>query len=78
VKDGNVYSQPSYIAFGTNYEMAIADAYFVGKTIYPEQFADVDPTQKLDEITTFFLGAPLSADLAAQNCEFTKYDLTNL
>ena len=78
VQNGNVFSLVSYRFYATNVDLAIANCYQVGCSVYPEQFADVDPTQKLDEITTFFLGAPLSADLAAQNCEFTKYDLTNL
>ena len=30
----------------------------------PEAFEGIDPTQKLDEITTLFRGVPLSADLA--------------
>ena len=58
VKENKVFSQPSYIAFGTNYELAIADAYFVGKTIYPDKFADVDVEAKADEIFTAVLGAP--------------------
>ena len=75
VKNGNVYSLVSYRFYATNVDLAIANCYQVGRCVYPEQFADVDPTQKLDEITTFFLGAPLSADLAAQNLSFTSYDL---
>ena len=58
VKNGNVYSQPPYIAFGTNYELAVADAYFVGKTIYPKQFEDVDVEKKADEIFEAVLGGP--------------------
>ena len=70
VKDGNVYSQPSYIAFGTNYEMAIADAYFVGKTIYPEQFEDVDVDKKADEIFKTVLGSPYVSVLKEAGVEF--------
>lgn len=58
VKNGHVFSQPSYIAFGTNYEMAIADAYFIGKTIYPEQFEDIDIEKMADEIFETVLGSP--------------------
>lgn len=78
VKSGNVYSLVSYRFYATNVDLAIANCYQVGCAVYPEQFADVDPTEKLDEITTFFLGAPLSEDLAAAGCSFTKYDLKNL
>ena len=78
VQDGNVYSLVSYRFYATNVDLALANCYQVGCSVYPEAFSDVDPTQKLDEITTFFLGAPLSADLAAQGCAFQKYDLLNL
>lgn len=78
VKNGNVYSLVSYRFYATNVDLAIANCYQVGCAVYPDQFADVDSTEKLDEITTFFLGAPLSEDLAAAGCSFTKYDLANL
>lgn len=78
VKSGNVYSLVSYRFYATNVDLAIANCYQVGCAVYPEQFADVDPTEKLDEITTFFLGEPLSEDLAAAGCSFAKYDLMNL
>ncbi len=78
VQNGNVYSLVSYRFYATNVDLALANCYQVGCMVYPEQFADVNPTEKLDEITTFFLGAPLSEDLAAQGCVFTQYDLMNL
>ena len=60
VQDGNVYSLVSYRFYATNVDLAIANCYQVGCSVYPDQFADVDPTKKLDEITVFFLGKPLS------------------
>jgi iron complex transport system substrate-binding protein len=63
--DGNVYSLIPYRFYATNVGLALADCYQVGKTVYPQAFADVDPTAKLDEISTFLLGAPLASDLAA-------------
>ena len=68
--DGNVYSQPSYIAFGTNYELAVADAYFVGKTIYPDQFQDVDVDKVADEIFTTVLGGPFIGIMKDAGVEF--------
>ena len=78
VKNNNVYSLVSYRFYATNVDLAIANCYQVGCSVYPEQFSGIDPTQKLDEITTFFLGVPLSKDLAAKGCSFQKYDLLNL
>ena len=51
---------------------------FGGAVAYPEQFKDVDPTQKLDEITEFFLGKKLSGDLSAEGYEFKQVDLANI
>lgn len=58
VKQGNVYSQPSYIFNATNAELAIANAYYVGKVVYPERFEDIDIDEKADEIFEVFLGEP--------------------
>ena len=56
VKEGKVYSQVSYNNFTTNMEIAIADAYYAGTIIYPEQFKDVDFNAKAEEIFNTMLG----------------------
>lgn len=63
-QNGNVYSQLPYNYYSTNLDTAIADAYFLGKTIFPEAFADIDPIQKADEIYTAFLGTPVYQQMA--------------
>jgi len=65
VKNGNVYGVLPYNYYSVNYESVLADAYFVGKVLYPDQFADVDPKQKADEIYTKFVGKPAFADINA-------------
>lgn len=55
-KEGHLYSQPSYNFNGTNVEMGICDTYFIGATIYPERFADVDLAAKYREIFQTMLG----------------------
>lgn len=72
VRQGNVYSQPSYIHFGTNYELAIANAYYVGSVIYPDAFKDLDLNKKLDEIFTTILGKPYLETLNSENLGFQK------
>ncbi len=61
VQQGQVYSQLPYNFYSTNIDTAIADAYFLGKTIYPDAFKDVDPVQKADEIYEALLGKPVYA-----------------
>lgn len=78
VKDGSVYSLIAYRFYATNIELALANCYQVGAVVYPDQFSDVDPTKKLDEITEFFLGKKLSSDLAAEDCEFKQLDIAAL
>lgn len=75
VQNNNVYSLVSYRFYQTNLDLAIANCYQVGKCAYPEQFEDIDPTQKLGEITEFFLGKDISADLTAGGYEFKQVDL---
>jgi len=65
-KNGKVYGVLPYNFYNTNYETVLADAYFVGKTLYPDRFADVDPVKKADEIYTFFVGKPVFGDLNGQ------------
>ncbi|HPQ70571.1 MAG TPA: iron ABC transporter substrate-binding protein [bacterium] len=43
--------------YTTNIGTALADAYAVGKILYPERFADVDLEKKSDEIYAFLVGA---------------------
>jgi iron complex transport system substrate-binding protein len=63
VKNKHVYGILPYNFYSTNYESVLADAYFVGKTVYPDRFADVDPAVKADEIYTMFVGKPVFAEL---------------
>ena len=66
VKNGKVYGVIPYNFYSTNYESVLANAYFVGKVLYPDRFEDIDPEAKADEIYTFFLGKPVFSDLNGQ------------
>jgi iron complex transport system substrate-binding protein len=65
VQNGQVYGQLPYNYYSTNLDTAIADAYFLGKVLYPAAFADVDPAQKADEIYTALLGQLVYDQMAA-------------
>jgi len=58
-KEGRVYALLPFNYYHTNVATALVDAYFMGKVLYPEQFKDVDPAKKADEIYRVFLGKPL-------------------
>ena len=59
VKENRVYGLLPFNYYTTNVEVALANAYFVGKTIYPGRFEDIDPEEKADEIFNFFVGKAL-------------------
>jgi hypothetical protein len=37
----------------------LADAYAIGKILYPAAFSDIDPERKCDEIYTYLVGQPV-------------------
>jgi iron complex transport system substrate-binding protein len=59
VIEGRVYGVLPYNWYSQNFESILANAYFVGKTLYPDRFADVDPKAKADEIYSFVVGKPV-------------------
>lgn len=72
VQNGKVYTQISYNYNWTNMEIAIADAYYAGKVIYPDRFADINPQEKADEIFMAMLGQPFYEKLAEDGSKFEK------
>lgn len=77
IKNGNVYGVLPYNFYNTNYENVLADAYFIGKKVYPDKFADIDLEKKTDEIMTKFLGASPLKQINSQykNMGFTQISL---
>jgi len=77
VKTGNVYATLPYTSRSTNLETQLVDAYYIGKTVYPDRFADIDPKTKADEIYTMFVGKPVFDQLNAHcdNLAFKKVPL---
>jgi len=72
VQSGNVYSQPSFNYNGTNMELAVADAYYAGKVLYPQKFADVDMDKQADEIFQTMLGTTYMQQLKDAGLGFNK------
>jgi iron complex transport system substrate-binding protein len=58
-----VYTLLPFNWYTTNIGTALADAYAIGKILYPRRFADVDPEEKADEIYTFLVGKPVYAQM---------------
>ena len=62
-QNGEVYLEMAYNAYYTNYEIALINTWFIAKTVYPEAFADVDMTEKTNEVTKMFLGVELAEEI---------------
>lgn len=65
VQHGKVYGLLPYNWYTKNYGSILANAYFVGKTLYPEKFEDVDPAAQADAIYAFLVGKPVFPDMNA-------------
>ncbi len=55
VKSGEVYGVLPYNWYSQNFGSILANAYFIGKILYPDRFQDVDPEVKADEIFRFLV-----------------------
>ena len=64
-KEGEVYLELAFNAYYTNYELALANTWFIAKSVYPQLFEDIDMTAKLDEITQAFLGQAMAEEILA-------------
>ena len=72
VKNSMVYTINPHTAMNVNHETTLANAYFIGKILYPEQFEDIDPVKKADEIYSFVVGEPVF-DLLKENVDGLSY-----
>lgn len=64
-KSGKAFSLLPYNYYNTNMEIALINAYFIGKCLYPERFRDVDVAEKANEILDTFLGLSAEKEIPA-------------
>lgn len=57
VNQDKLYTMLGYNYYYTNVEIALADCYYAASIIYPEEFSDIDPVEKANEIFGFLLGS---------------------
>lgn len=63
-QEGKIYGTLPYNYYHTNIAVALADAYYIGKVLYPEKFSDINPETKANEIFNAFLGKQLYQEYA--------------
>lgn len=77
VQAGEVYGVLPYNWYSVNHGSVMADAYYIGTVLYPEEFSDVVPTEKADEIYTFLVGEPVFDEMNSlfENMAFERINL---
>ncbi len=63
VKNKQVYGLFPNNSYNKNFEVVLANAYFIGKIVFPETFSDIAPMEKAEEIAVFLNGGPAFAKL---------------
>ena len=75
VRNGQLYSCPSFNNYSTNVGYALADAYYAGTVLFPQQFSDIDIAEKADEILAFLLGEAYYDEMAADGLFYGVIEL---
>lgn len=76
-QNGEVYLEMAYNAYYTNLEIALINTWYIAKVAYPTLFADIDMTEKTNEVTRAFLGKDLASDIFACGNSFGGYQKIN-
>ena len=72
VESGELYGVMPYTYYTTNFATVLADAYYIGKVLFPDKFADVDLEKKADEIYQNFVGKGVYQDMKDEYGGFKK------
>ena len=56
LQNGKIYTLLPYNNYAINYEMALINSWYAGKTLYPEMFSDIEIMEKGAEISEIFFG----------------------
>jgi iron complex transport system substrate-binding protein len=59
VKGNRVYGVLPYNWYAQNFGSILADAWYIGKILYPDAFLDVDPAKRADDIYEFLVFKPV-------------------
>ena len=62
-RNGRVYTLLPFNWYTTNIDTALADAYAIGKILYPKEFKDIDPERQADKIYTILVGRPVYQEM---------------
>ena len=76
VRQNKVFTVFPFNFYRTNLEVLIANAYFIGQTIYPDRFSDVEPEKMARKIIKEFVGAEVLDWLKAAYAGFRQVEFS--
>lgn len=74
VSDAEIYTLLPHASYHHNYGSILANAYFVGATLYPDRFDDVDLSESVDSIFETLLGESLYDGLLDAHEAYQRLD----
>ena len=75
VRENRCYTLMPYNYYTTNFATVLANAFFVGKTLYPHHFRDVDIREQAGAIYKNLLGADVYPEMAGEYGHFRRLRL---
>lgn len=75
LQNGDVYRILPKIWTNTNHETVLANAYYIGSVIYPDQFDDFDLAEKADQIFETFVGKPVYDEMVEVHGAYERVDI---
>ncbi|MGM0501951.1 MAG: iron ABC transporter substrate-binding protein [Bacillota bacterium] len=75
VEQNQMYGLLPYSFYHRNPATILANTYYMGQIIYPQQFSDINAAHKADEIYKQFVGAEVYQELKANYGGFQKMEL---
>jgi iron complex transport system substrate-binding protein len=76
-KNGNVYTTYRYKSYMIDIGTVLSNTYYISTVLYPEEFSDINPEEKADEIYTFLVGKPVYSVLSNNYPGFQNIDFSN-
>jgi iron complex transport system substrate-binding protein len=78
IKHDKMFAVLPYNNYAINYEIVLANSWYIAKVLYPLQFADIDIEQKSNEILGMFLGKGIYKDLIKETGGYRTLTKDNL
>lgn len=77
-QENEIYQLLPYNHYTTNFATMLADSYYIAKIVYPEEFKELKPVEKADQIYQKFLGRSVYSEMAEIFGGFKKMNLNDI